>query len=139
MAHQVGDREGVSRQGGVITQPGRSTGSTTNVSEGNPQEAADKASAGEKAPIRSAAQAGQILIPSMPGGQSRQLVETLNQILGLFEVEARYFIDPKTNRQVVQLKDKATDNLIRQVPSEDFLSRVTKTRNFIGLIFDQKG
>ena len=138
MADQVGDLDGVTRQGAVITQPGRSTGSATSVSEGNPQEAADKASAGEKAPVRNAAQSSQILIPAMPGGQSRQLVETLNQILGLFEVEARYFIDPKTNRQVVQLKDKATDNLIRQVPSEDFLSRITKTRNFIGLIFDKK-
>ena len=138
MADQVGDLEGVIRQGAVITNPGKSTGSTTNGSEGNPQEPVDKAAAGEKVPIRNAAQAGQILIPAMPGGQSRQLVETLNQILGLFEVEARYFIDPKTNRQVVQLKDKTTDNLIRQVPSEDFLSRVTKTRNFIGLIFDQK-
>jgi len=138
MADQVGDLEGSTRQGAVITHPGRSTGSATNVSEGNPQEAADKASAGEKTPIRNAAQAGKVLIPAMPGGQSRQLVETLNQILGLFEVEARYFIDPKTNRQVVQLKDKTTDNLIRQVPSEDFLSRVTKTRNFIGLVFDRK-
>ena len=138
MADQVGDLEGVAQQGAVITQPRRSTVSTTNVSESNPLETADQASAGEKAPVRKAAQSGQILIPAMPGGQSRQLVETLNQILGLFEVEARYFIDPKTSRQVVQLKDKTTDSLIRQVPSEDFLSRVSKTRNFIGLIFDKK-
>ncbi|RLB13269.1 MAG: hypothetical protein DRG82_15980 [Deltaproteobacteria bacterium] len=66
------------------------------------------------------------------------LLDTLNEIISIFSVEARYFVDPRTEMQVVQLRDSETKELIRQIPSEEFLTRISRTRDLIGLLFDQK-
>jgi len=66
------------------------------------------------------------------------MIENLNGILGIYNVETRFFVDSRTDRRVVQLREKPSDKLIRQVPTEEFLSRVAQTREYIGLVFDKK-
>ncbi len=68
----------------------------------------------------------------------RLMIENLNEMLGIYNVEARFFVDSRADRQVVQLREKPSDKLIRQVPTEEFLSRVAQTREYIGLVFDKK-
>ena len=70
--------------------------------------------------------------------ESRHLMETLNELFKVFNVEAHYFIDPGTEIQTVQLRDIETQELIRQIPSEEFLITVSRTRDIIGLLFDTK-
>ena len=66
------------------------------------------------------------------------MIESLNEMLGIYNVEARFFVDSRTDRQVVQLREKPSNKLIRQVPTREFLSRVAQTREYIGLILDKK-
>ncbi len=66
------------------------------------------------------------------------MIENLNEMLGIHNVEARFFIDSRADRRVVQLREKPSDELIRQVPTEEFLSRVVQTKEYIGLVFDKK-
>ena len=69
--------------------------------------------------------------------ESRQLMENLNQVLNFFDIEARILLDKKTNLKVIQLKDNLTQKLIRQVPSQEFLSRAAQSQDLIGLLVDQ--
>ena len=70
-------------------------------------------------------------------GETKRLVDNLNQILNVFDIEAEILVDPQTNIKVIQLRDNTTQKLIRQVPSEEFLSRTLETRELIGLLVDQ--
>ena len=69
--------------------------------------------------------------------ETERLMEKINQILEFFDIEARILVDPQTNIKVIQLRDNTTQKLIRQVPSEEFLSRVIQARDLIGLLVDQ--
>lgn len=68
----------------------------------------------------------------------RLMIENLNEMLGIYNVEARFSVDSQADRRVVQLREKPSDKLIRQVPTEEFLARVAQTREYIGLVFDKK-
>ncbi len=70
--------------------------------------------------------------------QSARLIAGLNDLFRIFGVEARYFIDPQTETLVVQLRDNETRKLIRQIPDEEFISRIAHTRELIGLLIDQR-
>jgi uncharacterized FlaG/YvyC family protein len=70
-------------------------------------------------------------------GEAERVMDNLNQILNIFDIEAEILVDPQTNIKVIQLKDNTTQKLIRQVPSEEFLSRMLETRKLIGLLVDQ--
>jgi len=43
------------------------------------------------------------------------------------------------NQLLVQIRDKKTDDLIRQYPSEEFLTRLRYYRDNIGVLFDAIG
>jgi len=91
----------------------------------SPQEVKSKA-VSEKRPSR-----------DLSAEENRQLMENLNQVLNLFDIEARILLDKKTHLKVIQLKDNLTQKLIRQVPSREFLSRALQTKDLIGLMIDQ--
>ncbi len=69
--------------------------------------------------------------------ETERLMENINQILDIFDIEARILVDRQTNIKIIQLRDNTTQKLIRQVPSEEFLSRVVQARDLIGLLVDQ--
>ena len=69
--------------------------------------------------------------------ETERLMENINQILDIFDIEARILVDRQTNMKIIQLRDNTTQKLIRQVPSEEFLSRVIQARDLIGLLIDQ--
>jgi len=66
------------------------------------------------------------------------MVENLNEMLGIYDVKTRFFVDARTDRRVVQLREKPSDKIIRQVPTKEFLSRVAQTEKYIGQIVDKK-
>ena len=66
------------------------------------------------------------------------MIENLNELLSIHNVEARFFLDSRTERRVVRLHEEPSKKIIRQVPTQEFLSRVAQTRQYIGLIFDKK-
>jgi uncharacterized FlaG/YvyC family protein len=70
--------------------------------------------------------------------ESKLLLESLNKIFRIFDIEARFFIDPATDYRVIQLREIKTQKLISQIPDNEFLNRVARTRALIGLLFDQK-
>lgn len=70
--------------------------------------------------------------------ESRRPDVDVNEVLGIQDLNARFFIDSRVNRRVVQLRDAESQKLIRQVPTAESLDRMAKLRIFAGKHLDMK-
>ncbi len=62
----------------------------------------------------------------------------LNDYMTDLQTNLRFSMYEKLNHQVVvQIKNKATDELIKQIPSEELLELRVKMEELSGLLFDQ--
>ena len=66
------------------------------------------------------------------------ITEDLNEYMNDLQTNLRFSMYKKLDHQVVvQIKNKATDELIKQIPSEELLELRVKMEELSGLIFDQ--
>ena len=61
-----------------------------------------------------------------------QDIETIHN-LGL-----QFSMHNETGRTMIKIMDKATEKVIREIPSEDVLNLVAKIEEMIGILFDRK-
>ena len=119
------------------TMPGRnSSGGTRNTGWANQQHSSDSAIV--KIHSKHSAASERRLASMVTIEKPRLMIENLNELLSIHNVEARFFVDSRTERRVVRLHEEPSKEIIRQVPTQEFLSRVAQTRQYIGLIFDKK-
>jgi len=96
------------------------------------------------------AQTAQAVAPVQPqeGGQpagsqadaARELVERANRRLSQeFNIHMKFSVDDSTDQLVVQVIDGSTDEVIRQFPPEEVLSRLQHLTDLKGLIFKGVG
>ncbi|MCK5683839.1 flagellar protein FlaG, partial [bacterium] len=63
----------------------------------------------------------------------------LNELMDDLQTNLGFYIREDMDHQiVVEIKDKSTDELVRQIPSEEMLLIKDKMLELNGLIFDQK-
>lgn len=72
--------------------------------------------------LASSAEAPSKEAASQVGSQMDSLVETLNVQLEKLNNYLRFEKDDQTEKMVIMIKDTQTDEVIRQIPSEDFLN-----------------
>ena len=65
-------------------------------------------------------------------------MEELNQALNIFDIEAIYYVDDSTSLKVIQIRDAQNHELIRQMPTQEFLEHARTLHELIGLLFDEK-
>ncbi len=88
---------------------------------------------------KQSAKAGQTQAPDLSGlNESRRPDLGVNETLGIQDLNARFYVDKRVNRRVVQLRDAESQKLIRQVPTAESLDRIAKLRNFAGKNLDLK-
>lgn len=63
-----------------------------------------------------------------------QAVKHLNDTAHLFNTELLFAVDPSTGRQVVKVTDRGTNEVIRQIPSEEVLRLSKALDDFKGLL-----
>jgi len=70
----------------------------------------------------------------------QELSKVLNilNMVPIISDNLRFSYASEEHQLLVQIRDKKTDELIRQYPSEEFLARLRYYRDNIGVIFDQK-
>lgn len=61
-------------------------------------------------------------------------VKRLNETASLFDTQLQFTIDPATGRRVVKVMDRATNEVIRQIPAEDVLRLSQAIEDFKGLL-----
>jgi len=65
-----------------------------------------------------------------------QTVETLNQAMTLLQRGISFEIDRNMERTIIKVVDKETDELIKQIPSEDLLKIIEHMQEMQHLLFD---
>jgi flagellar protein FlaG len=69
---------------------------------------------------------------------TKELTEHMNEIMDDLQTSLGFSIREELNHQVVvEIKDRKTNELIKQIPSEELLVIKEKMEEFTGLIFDQ--
>lgn len=69
--------------------------------------------------------------------EAEQLAADLNEIMDDLQTSLGFFIREDLNHQVVvEIKNRETDELIKQIPSEEMLQIKQKMEELTGLIFD---
>lgn len=71
--------------------------------------------------------------------ESRKLSRSVDELTGIQDLNARYYIHGGADRLVVQLREAKTEKLVRQVPSQAALDRLASMRRYVGRIIDFKG
>ncbi|SDT85714.1 flagellar protein FlaG [Desulfobacula phenolica] len=71
--------------------------------------------------------------------ETKQLAEELNEFMDDLKTSLGFSIREDHRHQViVEIKNRDTDELIKQIPSEELLAIKGKIEEFTGLIFNQK-
>ncbi len=71
--------------------------------------------------------------------ETKQLAAQMNEIMDDLQTRLGFSIREDLNNQViVEITDRETNELIKQIPSEELLAFKEKMEEFSGLIFDQK-
>ena len=98
----------------------------TPASEPNKNEAADQSQATEQKEEK-----------SPPAEEIKELAETLNEYMDDLQTDLGFFMHEKLNHQViVEIKNRKTDELIKQIPSEELVMIKEKMAELTGLLFD---
>ena len=67
-----------------------------------------------------------------------EVVERLNERMQHMQRSLRFSVDDNSGRIVVKVIDKDTDEVIRQIPSEEMLAVMKHINEIDGLIFDAR-
>lgn len=67
-----------------------------------------------------------------------QTVESLNTAMQMLRRGLNFRIDDDNGRTIIQVIDKATDNVIKQIPSEDMITLVDHMQEMQSLLFDEQ-
>ncbi|WP_166786680.1 flagellar protein FlaG [Jeotgalibacillus salarius] len=72
---------------------------------------------------------------------AQEIQRKVDQTNKLFEVNytsVKFSVHEGTERMMIRVVDQQTDEVIREIPSEDFLDMVSKMVDYMGLMVDKK-
>ncbi len=76
---------------------------------------------------------------SLSAKEAEQVADDLNMYMSGLQTNMRFSISEKFNHQVIiKITNKDTDELIKQIPSEELIKIREKMEELTGLIFDDK-
>jgi flagellar protein FlaG len=68
---------------------------------------------------------------------AKETVDYFNKFVKEVQVDLRYEVDDKTNEVVIQIFEKGTDKLIRQIPPDAILQLKQRISDLLGIIYDE--
>jgi flagellar protein FlaG len=74
----------------------------------------------------------------IPREEVEKATEKLNRLLGLFEKRMKFEIHEDSNRIMVKIIDKKTDEVLNEIPPEKILDMLSSFSDYVGLILDKK-
>lgn len=66
----------------------------------------------------------------------QRAVEELNRNMNFLNVSRQFEVEETTDTLVVKLMDKQTGEVIRQIPSEEAIKRMSHMQDFLGMLYD---
>mgnify|MGYP001774319540 CR=1 FL=1 len=67
-----------------------------------------------------------------------QTVEALNEVMTLLERGINFEVDRDMDRTIIKVVDRETDEVIKQIPSEDLLKVIDHMQEMQHLLFDDR-
>ncbi len=68
----------------------------------------------------------------------QMLADIEQDIEAIHNLGLQFSMHNETGRTMIKIMDKATEKVIREIPSEDVLNLVAKIEEMIGILFDRK-
>jgi len=68
----------------------------------------------------------------------KELSKALNHFLSLFNLETKLVYNKEVEQVVVQVIDKRTNEVIKQIPPEELLEVAKKIHDFVGLLLEKR-
>jgi flagellar protein FlaG len=68
----------------------------------------------------------------------KELSKALNHFLSLFNLETKLVYNKDAGQVVVQVIDKRTNEVVKQIPPEELLEVAKKIHDFVGLLLEKK-
>ena len=65
-------------------------------------------------------------------------IDRLNQMMESSQRSLSYSVDKSSDKVVVQVRDYTTDQVIRQIPTEEALAFAESLDRMLGMLFDQE-
>jgi flagellar protein FlaG len=76
---------------------------------------------------------------SLSADETKQITEDLNDYMSDLQTNLRFSMYEKLDHQVVvEIKNRQTDELIKQIPSEEILELRVKMEELTGMLLDEK-
>jgi flagellar protein FlaG len=70
--------------------------------------------------------------------QIKELVDGANQFFKMTKTHLDFHLHEKLNRHYVEIRNSETNEVIKEIPSKEFLDMVAKLLELAGLIIDEK-
>ena len=64
------------------------------------------------------------------------IAKKMNEVATVFNTSLAFSVDKPTGKTVIKVMDKATDEVIRQIPPEEALRLIGKLRDVMGMLLD---
>lgn len=77
-------------------------------------------------------------VDSMTSERLSEEVERLNDTADIYNVGVRFRVHKETERIMVQVYDRRSDEVIREIPPEQVLNLVAQIQQMIGLLLDEQ-
>ncbi|NWH04984.1 flagellar protein FlaG [Desulfobacter latus] len=75
---------------------------------------------------------------SPPAEEIKKITDTLNEYMDDLQTDLGFFMHEKLNHQVVvEIKNRNTDELVKQIPAEELVRIKEKMAELTGLLFDK--
>ncbi len=74
---------------------------------------------------------------TMTREEVESLVNSLDELTGMLQTSLKFTVHDDSHNIVVKVIDKDTDEVIRQIPSDDLLDLQTKMQELTGILFSE--
>ena len=75
---------------------------------------------------------------SLPAEEIKKIADTLNEYMDDLQTDLGFSMHEKLNHQViVEIKNRSTDELVKQIPAEELVTIREKMSELTGLLFDK--
>jgi|GEM_PF-1227507 len=76
------------------------------------------------------------LSPEETGQMAEDLASSMNKIANVFNTSLSFTVDIGTGRSIIEVVDKESEEVIRQIPPEKALKLMTNMRDVMGMLLD---
>jgi len=85
---------------------------------------------------QSQGQASQVAVVREQNKKLQQVVAELNQMMGLTNTKLSFSVNRELNKMVIRVVDAETQEVIRQIPSEDAINVAQRIHGLMGILYD---